>query len=322
MSGDKSAKPAKDPGARESDVRVITEARYRANGVAGSGYVDSDRPSHVWTVAMGDSAARPNAPKRLTSGEFGASNHQWSVDGRELYFTADRRKESYYYPGDSDLYSVPVDGGDARRLASIDGNIGAFAFSRDGTRLAFIGTANAKPERSYDQPDLWVVDRAGGSPRNLTAAYDFDIGGAIGGDQRAPRGQLPAAPVWSPNGDRIFVRVGEQGNAVLATVDAATGKVDRTTAAQDLMSFTANSTANRFAMVVSTPTAVGDLVAVDDSPGAAPRKLTTFNDQLFGELKMNEPEEIWYSSFDGKRIQGWILKPPDFDPQKKYPLIL
>src|SRR6185295_10764341 len=136
-----------------------------------------------------------------------------------------RRKESYYYPGDSDLYSVPAEGGDARQVASIDGNIGAVAFSSDGKRIAFIGSANATPERSYDQPDLWVVDRAGGSPRNLTAGYDFDIGGAVGGDQRAPRGLLPAAPVWSPKGDRIIVRVGEQGNAVLATVDATTGKV-------------------------------------------------------------------------------------------------
>jgi dipeptidyl aminopeptidase/acylaminoacyl peptidase len=322
LNGDKGPKPAKEPARRESDVRIITEARYRANGVAGSGYVDGDRPSHIWTVAVEDGAARPNAPKRLTSGEFGASNHQWSVDGRAVYFIADRRKESYYYSDDSDLYSVPAEGGDARQVASIDGNIGPFAFSSDGKRIAFIGTANAKPERSYDQPDLWVVDGAGGSPRNLTAAYDFDIGGAIGGDQRAPRGQLPAAPVWSPAGDRIFVRVGEQGNAILATVNANTGKVDRTMAAQDLMSYTANAAATRFAMVVSTPTVLGDLVVTETGTGAAPRKLTAFNDQLFGDLKMNEPEEIWYPSFDGKRIQGWILKPPDFDPQKKYPLVL
>jgi len=321
LGGDKSAAKPKDPNKRESDVRVITEARYRANGVAGSGYLDLDRPSHIWTVAVDDAAARPNPPKRITSGEFGAANHQWSPDGRELFFTSDRRKESYYYPGDSDLYSVSADGGEPRQVASIDGSIGAFALSGDGTRIAFIGAANGTPERSYDQPDLWVVDRKGGAPRNLTAAYDFDIGGAIGGDQRAPRGALPAAPVWSPNGDRIFVRVGEQGNAVLATVDAASGKVDRTAAAQDLMSYTANAAATRFALVVSAATVLGDL-AVSDGPGTAPRKLTSFNDPLFGELKMNEPEEIWYSSFDGKRIQGWILKPPDFDPQKKYPLIL
>ena len=55
---------------------------------------------------------------------------------------------------------------------------------------------------------------------------------------------------------------------------------------------------------------------------AAPKKLTTFNDALFGQLTMNEPEEIWYTSFDGRKIQGWILKPPAFDATKKYPFIL
>jgi dipeptidyl aminopeptidase/acylaminoacyl peptidase len=330
LAADKSAK--KDPNKRESDVRVITEARYRANGVPGSGYVDSDRPSHIWTVALGDPASKLAVPKRLTSGEFGTANHQWSPDGREIFFTADRRKEPYYYPGDSDLYAVPVDGGEPRRAASIDGNIGAFAVSGDGKRIAFIGSANAQPERSYDQSDLFVVETSGGTPRNLTASYDFDIGGAIGGDQRAPRGQLPAAPVWSANGDRVFVRVGEQGNSVLASVDVASGKVDRKTAlkgvdlagafaSQDLMAYTVDAKASRFALVVSTPTVLGDLF-VQSFERRPPTKLTSFNDPLFGELKMNEPEEIWYSSFDGKKIQGWILKPPDFDPQKKYPLIL
>ena len=311
----------KDPTKRESDVRVITEARYRANGVPGSGYVDSDRPAQVWTVAVGEATSKPAAPKRLTSDEFGTTNHQWSPDGREIFYTADRRKESYYYPGDSDLYAVSVDGGEPRRAASIDGNIGAFTVSRDGKRIAFIGSANRQPERSYDQPDLYVVE-AGGTPRNLTGGYDFDIGGAIGGDQRAPRGQMPAAPIWSGAGDRVYVRVGEQGNSVLASVDLVSGKVDRKTGLQDLMSYTADASAARFAMIVSTPTVLGDLYVQNPTEGAAPKQLTSFNDALFGQLSMNEPEEIWYSSFDGKKIQGWILKPPGFNPQKKYPLIL
>jgi dipeptidyl aminopeptidase/acylaminoacyl peptidase len=167
-----------------------------------------------------------------------------------------------------------------------------------------------------------VVEAGGGTPRNLTGGYDFDIGGAIGGDQRAPRGQMPAAPIWSGTGDRVYVRVGEQGNSVLASVDLASGKIDRKTGLQDLMSYTADARAARFAMIVSTPTVLGDLYVQNAGEGAAPKKLTSFNDALFGDLSMNEPEEIWYSSFDGKKIQGWILKPPGFDPQKKYPLIL
>ena len=55
---------------------------------------------------------------------------------------------------------------------------------------------------------------------------------------------------------------------------------------------------------------------------APPRQLTHINDKLFSQLNLTAPEEIWYTSFDGKKIHAWIQKPPDFDAAKKYPLIL
>ena len=61
----------------------------------------------------------------VTSGEFGAGNHQWSPDGNDIYFVSNRQRESYYYPGDSDLYAVSRRGGEPRRVVDIDGPIGA-----------------------------------------------------------------------------------------------------------------------------------------------------------------------------------------------------
>src|SRR5215203_874719 len=117
---------------RQSDVRVITSAVYRANGVAGFGYVDADRPSHIWTVIVPDGAAAAASPRRLTSGEFGASGPQWSTDGGDILFVSDRRRESYYQPRDNDLFAVAKGGGEPRRVASIDGTIGDFGLSPDG----------------------------------------------------------------------------------------------------------------------------------------------------------------------------------------------
>ena len=317
-------KGAAGPASRESDVRVISEAVYRANGVAGSGFVDRDRPSHIWTVTLPDSAA-PATPVRVTSGDFAAANHRWSADGAEIYFTSDRRKESYYYPDDSDLYAVSSTGGEPRPVASIDGAIGVFTVSPDGKRIAFIGAENGRPERSYDQPDLWVTDLPNGTPRNLTSSYDFDIGGGLAGDQRAPRGQHPAAPGWGSN-DVVVVRGGERGNAPLVPFRVDEGAEGyrgySPTRAEEVVSYTADAKGTRFAVVLSSPVAVGDLYVLDGETGAPPQKLTSFNDGVFAQLKMNAPEELWYRSFDGTRIQSWILKPPDFDPSKKYPLIV
>jgi dipeptidyl aminopeptidase/acylaminoacyl peptidase len=144
----------------------------------------------------------------------------------------------------------------------------------------------------------------------------------VGGDQRAPRGAHPAAPVWDADGRSIFMRAGVHGDADLVRVDVAGARVMAPPAKRhhDVMSYTADRKAARFAMVISTNTSVGDLFLADGS--GEPRKLTAFNDALFGQLTMNEPEEIWYDSFDGRKIQGWILKPPGFDPSKKYPMIV
>src|SRR5438477_5163373 len=84
----------------------------------------------------------------------------------ELFFTSNREKEPYYLEPDSDLYAVPASGGQGKRVVDIDGPIGEFAFSPDGRRIAFRGILNGSPARSYDQPDLFVVDRApGAKPR-------------------------------------------------------------------------------------------------------------------------------------------------------------
>ena len=306
-------------GARRSDVRVITEAVYRANGVPGVGYVDRDRPAQIWTTSTDDDRDKP-VP--ITTGEFAAGNASWSSDGSQIYFVSDRRKEPYYLPGDSDLYSVGKDGGEPKVIASIDGGIGGYAIAPDGKRIAFFGTLNGTPERSYSQTDLWVIDAPGGTPRNLTESYDFDAGGSVGGDQRAPRGTHPALPVWAADGQSIIMRAGIQGDADMVRVDVATEKVTDVASRRkhDVMSYTAAKGATRFAMVISTQTQIGDLF-VTEEPGA-PTRLTSFNDALFNTLTLTEPEEFWYTSFDGKKIQGWILKPPSFEASKKYPLIV
>jgi dipeptidyl aminopeptidase/acylaminoacyl peptidase len=108
----------------------------------------------------------------------------------------------------------------------------------------------------------------------------------------------------------------------LKRIDAATGKVDAlTTGSHDLMGYTADANAQRLAVVLSSQTVLGDVQVVETSTGAM-SQVTDFNAELFGSLTMSEPEEVWYNSFDGRRIQGWILKPPDFDASRKYPLIL
>lgn len=306
-----------------SDVRVITRAQYRWNG---GGYTDPTAHSHLWTVpaTIGPTGALPTL-KQITFGQFDEGEPVWSNDGSRLYFTSNRRLEPYYETGGPELYSVPANGGAAVKVASIDGDIGSVALSPDGKRIAFTGSLNGRPVRSYDQPDLFIMDAAPGStPRNLTASYDYDVESGIGSDQHPPRAGNGGGLIWSRDGKSIIVVTTENGRANLKRFSATDGKVDSvTTGDHEVVSYTAGSDASKIVTLISTPVNIGDLFIVDaNSPRAAPRRITRVNDALFSTLDISVPEEIWYNSFDGKRIQGWILKPPRFDASKKYPLIL
>jgi dipeptidyl aminopeptidase/acylaminoacyl peptidase len=306
-----------DPSVRKSDVRVITRAGYRANG---GGYADPSRRSSIWTLPV---AAGVQTPVRVTDGVYDTGAFTWSPDGAAIYFTSARVDEAYYALPDADLYKVPAAGGEIAQVASIDGSIGKVVFSPDGTRVAFRGVANGRPARSYNQPDLFVLDLASGAaPRNLTASYDYDIGGGLTGDQHAPRGAQPDDPIWTDDGRGLLVTTAEKGVENLQRIDVATGALTPLTRGnQEVVAYTASRHTALAVVLVSTPTLIGELERLDVATGARTR-LTKMNDALFSELTLTEPEEIWYTSFDGKRVQTWVQKPPDFDPSKKYPVIL
>jgi dipeptidyl aminopeptidase/acylaminoacyl peptidase len=167
------------------------------------------------------------------------------------------------------------------------------------------------------------MDLAAGSvPRNLTETYDSDIGGGLTGDQHAPRGAQPDDPIWTDDGLGLLVTTAEKGVENLKRIDVATGAMTSMTRGnQEVIAFTASRHTALAVVLVSTPTLIGDLERLDLATGARTR-LTHVNDALFSELTLTEPEELWYTSFDGTKVQTWVQKPPDFDPTKKYPVIL
>jgi dipeptidyl aminopeptidase/acylaminoacyl peptidase len=115
---------------------------------------------------------------------------------------------------------------------------------------------------------------------------------------------------------------GKEGRNILGQFDVATGKpTDLTHGNQAVLRFRATPDLSKIVLSISTPTQINDLFVID-SKGGEPQRLTKVNDALFSQLTLTEPEEISYQSFDGKKIQAWVQKPPGFTAGKKYPLIL
>lgn len=320
----KEGRPAGEP-ERESDVRVITKAVYRWNG---GGYTDPTRPGHVWTVTVPVGSEAPATPRQVTSGSFAEEDPVWSADGARILFTSSRVAEPYYEASDEDVFAVDASGGAPALVASIDGSLGKPTPSPDRRRIAFRGSINGKPLRSYTQPDLFLADVAGAPPRNLSASLDFDVLSGLTGDQRAPRGAGSVPIVWTRDGRGLLFTAAEKGRANIRRLDLTTGRLqDITTGDQEVIGFSAAANASRIVALVSTATEIGDLFVIDLNGATRPvsgepRRLTRVNEEIAAELDLSPPEDIWYPSFDGKQIHALVQKPPGFDPSKRYPLIL
>ncbi|HET9796254.1 MAG TPA: S9 family peptidase [Thermoanaerobaculia bacterium] len=303
---------------KKSDVHLVTEAFYRLNGL---GLIDPSSHDHVWTVPSTLPANGPAEARQLTAGKFDEGSPVWSPDGSRLYFASDPVAESYYYPSDSNVYAVPASGGPIDRIVDIDGPVLDVSPSPDGRRFAFHGWINPERTRSYDKVDLFVSD--GRSTRDLTADWEADLTNFVAYDTHPPRGGGDAeALVWTPDGAAFFAVATVHGAANLFRVDAATGARQPVTAGdREIVAFSATPDASRFALTIDDGAHPGELYVLD----AATRRLTRLtgeNDALLAEIDVSVPEKIVYPSFDGTKIEAWVVKPPRFDPKKKYPLIL
>lgn len=303
----------------ESDIHIVNRAIYRSND---EGYLDFKRPQHIWLVPAPRNADDAEPPKQLTSGRFDEDDVLWSKDGAQIYFTSLHNDEPYYDLPKTELYVIAAIGGTPTKLTTIEMGVGGFALSPDGKQIAFVASPN-QPINSYSQPDLWILDLAkDAKPRNLTAEFDFDLGSSVFGDNGTPRAGEGNVPVWTADGKDIVQNFAKEGQTNLGLFNVATGALTEITKGdQTVARFRAAPDASKLVYYLSTPTRIGDLFWLDRVSGEA-RQLTHSNDELFGQLNLTEPEEIRYESFDGKRIQAWLQKPPGFDPGRKYPLIL
>ncbi len=316
---DHAAQKAETESEHESDVRVITRAVYREDN---EGYDDPKHPSHIWTIPAPHNADEKVQPKQLTLGRFDEGGITWSKDGSQIYFVSLHADEPYYERPRSELYSISASGGNPTKINMIDMDIGGLSLSPDGKRLAFVASLT-QPVSSYTQPDLWVVDLTpNAKPKNLTEKFDFDVGNSLIGDCETPRAGGRNASIWTPDGRSLIQVYSKEGKANIASFDAETGApTEITSGNQSVVRLRGTHDASKLVYTVSAPTRVVDLFVADQN-GGNPKQLTHFNDALLSKLNLTEPEEIHYKSFDGKVIEAWLQKPPDFSPAKKYPLIL
>ena len=294
--------PTPPPGANWGPpIKFIEGVNYRADG---AGYLPSGH-RHIFLLP-----AEGGTPRQLTSGPYDDGAPHWAPDGRALIFSADRSDAAEYDAIETEIYEVSVADGAIKTLTHRKGPDGSPAVSPDGKLIAYTGFDDR--DQWYQVTHLYVMNRDGSGSRMLTGKLDRDI----------------TEPVWSKDGLGLYVQYDDQADTRVAYVPL-NGEMKQL--AQGLGGLSLDrpysggaysvSGDGKIAYTQGGPDHLADLAVA--RAGAPAQRLTRLNDDLLGQKKLGPVEEIWYKSgFDQRRIHGWIVKPPGFDPAKKYPMIL
>jgi acylaminoacyl-peptidase len=283
-------------------IRVVERLQYRADG---AGYLENGF-THVFVLP-----AEGGTPRQITSGPYHHGGMPaWAPDGRHLLISANRLPDWEYVPQGSEVYEVSVADGAIRALTDRKGPDGSPRVSPDGRQIAYLGYDDR--EQGYQLTRLYVMNRDGSGQRLVTGSFDRDVGGIV----------------WSADGRGLFFQYDEEGNTKVGYV-TLDGRVQTVTGDVGGLSLGRPYPGGQFsvadggaiAFTHSRPDHPADVAVV--SAGQPVERLTRLNDDLFSHKRLGDVEELRYrSSFDDRPVQGWLVKPPDFDPARKYPLIL
>ncbi len=251
----------------------------------------------------------------LTPGDFDSPRYQlsgplqydFSPDSKELAVDSDRGSNPESSTN-SDLWVVSVSGSQpARNITasnpSFDGNP---KYSPDGKYIAYL--MQKQPGYESDLFRLALYDRAAGTSRVLTESFrnwvqDFD---------------------WAADSKSLYFDAPVEGDNPIFQVSVDGGAIQKILVDKTIDSFNVSHDGRRMVYAQRSVGAVPEIYAVDLTGGtaSAPQRLSHFNDDFMNEVDVRPAERMWVSGAGGAKIEVFIVKPHDFDPSKKYPLIL
>lgn len=248
-------------------------------------------------------------PVQITSEKYNHRSFDWTHNSNGLVFSSNYNEEWEYDFRNSELYSIDIDGNNINQLTNRNGPDYGPIVSPNGKLIAFLGFDDKI--QTYQTTNLYIMDIDGGNKKEIKTKLDRSI----------------SSIKWSNDGKKIFFMYDNHGNSKIAT-STLNGKTEKlvdnvggTTIGRPYGGGSYSlSKNNKIVFTLTSPYHPSDLAIYEEK---SINRLTDLNHDLFKNKDLGVIEEIWYkSSIDGRDIQGWVAKPPEFNPNKKYPLIV
>jgi dipeptidyl aminopeptidase/acylaminoacyl peptidase len=298
-------KPLAQPkGAEWADhPKVITRVKHEADG---AGYTEPGF-KHLFVISADGGAVR-----QITSGNLnhGSSPH-WTKDGQSLVISANLNQDWEYDYRNSEIYTIRIADGKVTSLTDRNGPDQEPAISPDGKTIAYLGYDDKI--QTYQINHLYLMNAKGGDKKEIKLKLDRNISDIS----------------WASDGSGLYFMYDDKGNTKIGFTNLS-GKTE--VIAHNLGGTSigrpygggsySKSKSGKIAYTYCTPYHPSEL-ATCQRGGDKTRVISSLNKNLLNHRNLGKTEEIWYkSTFDQNDIQGWVVYPPNYDAQKKYPLIV
>jgi dipeptidyl aminopeptidase/acylaminoacyl peptidase len=255
--------------------------------------------SHIFII----DATLGGTPRQITGGKFNHTSFDWSSDGKTIYVSGTRKPEAEYLRNDSELYAVDLATLEVTSLTDRKGPDANPNVSPNGNWIAYTGN----DDRMYTNHvgSVYLMDKQGGGKRQL--ATDL---------LSSPRDLC-----WAADSSGLYFTVEEKGSSHVYFV-SLDGKQRKITDGVQILNGFSLSPGGQAAAVRTSFQEPGVLVTFNLKDTAKVKKLVDVNGDLLDRVKLGDAEEMWFTSKDGLKVQGWLIKPANFEAGKKYPMVL
>jgi dipeptidyl aminopeptidase/acylaminoacyl peptidase len=261
--------------------------------------------SHILSISLADGKVADLSPGTREVPPFslgGPDDYAISPDSQEVCFSMNT--DDVPAAGtNNDLFVVPIAGGMSHKITANPGADNSPLYSPDGKYLGYRSQARGGFES--DRWRLVVLERASGKLTIPTDAIDRPVNSFV----------------WSPDSQRLFFTVEDRGHQAIQFVAVEGGGARIAVSGSntlDDMQFSADGKTIIFTRQSgSSPVEICKAI----STGGAAVALTHLNDDLLSQYQLTPFEDFWVASKDNVQIQSFVVKPPNFDPAIKYPVL-